>query len=285
MNDKLKNNKTDILSVGIDTLRKYQVIGKIDQFLKSTGKHYIVTPNPEFLMESRKDKKFKNILNKADIAIPDGIGLLWASCFLGSKSKLIYASALYYGLLLILFPKTCQKLISERITGTDLIMDIAQLCEQNKYSIFLLGATEGISEACALKLKKKYSNLKIAGTYSGNPKQKYDKKIINIINKVEPSVLFVAYGHPKQEKWISRNLNSLDSVKLAMGVGGAFDFISGKIKRAPLLFRKTGLEWFWRVVREPWRFNRILTATWRFMNEVIKYKLKEMRKDADKNAD
>ena len=279
MNQELRNNKIEILGVEIDTLVKNQVIEKVDKFLNSEEKRYIVTPNPEFLMRAQKDDKFRNILNKADLAIPDGIGLLWASSFLKSKNKFVYLSALYYGLMLILYPKYCQKVISERIAGVDLVWDIVEICEQKNRTIFLLGAEEGIAEACALNLKKKCPNLKISGIYSGNPSQKYDEKIINVVNNVKPDVLLVAYGHPKQEKWINRNLNKLDSVKLAVGVGGTFDFISGKAKRAPKFFRKAGLEWFYRVIREPWRFNRILTATWRFSREVIKYKLKNNKND------
>ena len=131
-----------------------------------------------------------------------------------------------------------------------------------------------MAKSCVFKLLEKYPNLKISGTYSGNPEQKYDKHIVDILNNTKTDVLLVAYGHPKQEKWISRNLGRLNSVKIAMGVGGAFDFISGKIKRAPRIFRKLGLEWFYRVIKEPWRLNRIITATWRFSNEVIKYKFK-----------
>lgn len=286
----------------IDTLAKDQGINKIDQFLSSQEKHYIVTPNPEFLMAAQEDEKFKNILNKADLSIPDGVGLLWAGMLIKSKIKnqklvsssversklrngIIILKAIFYGLMLILYPKYCQKVIPERISGTDLIFDIAKLCEQKNCSIFLLGGQENVAEACALKLKQKYNNLKISGIYSGMPEQKYDNNILEIINKAKPDVLLVAYGHPKQEKWISRNLNRLNSVKIAMGVGGAFDFISGKTKRAPKIFRKLGLEWFYRVIREPWRLNRIMTATWRFGREVIRYKLKETQIDADSNAD
>ncbi|NQU99613.1 MAG: WecB/TagA/CpsF family glycosyltransferase, partial [Parcubacteria group bacterium] len=271
-------NRIEILGVKINTFTKDQVINKIDRFLELKEKNFIVTPNPEFIMEAQRGRRFRNILNIADISIPDGIGLLWASSFLRSKSKLIYLSAIYYGLALMLYPKYCQKVIPERISGTDLVLDIAKLCEQKNRTMFLLGAEEGVAEACALNLKKKYPNLKISGTYSGSPKQKYDQKIVNIVNKTKPDVLLVAYGHSKQEKWINRNLNNLEFVKMAIGVGGAFDFISGKARRAPRIFRKTGLEWFYRVIRQPWRLNRILTATWRFSNEVIKYKLENNKK-------
>jgi len=302
MNHELRDKEINILGVEINTLNKDQVVNKIDQFLLSQNKHYIVTPNPEFLMVAQKDQEFKNILNKADLAVPDGIGLLWASSLIRSKIKdlffidrfpgrrqrstriKVYLKSIFYGLMLILYPKYCQKVISERITGTDLIFDIAKLCEQKKCSIFLLGAKEGVAEVCALKLFKKYPNLKISGTYSGNPEQKYDKHIVDILNNTKTDVLLVAYGHPKQEKWISRNLSKLENIKVAIGVGGAFDFISGKVKRAPKIFRRLDLEWFYRVIRQPQRFNRILTATWQFSNEVIEYKLKETWKDADRNA-
>lgn len=277
MNQESRSGKVRVLGVKIDKITKDQIIEKIDHFLKFKKKCFIITPNPEFLMTAQKDNKFKDILNKANLAAPDGIGLLWASSFLKSKSRFLYLSALFYGLMLIIYPECCQKIIPERISGTDLVLDIAKICEQKNRTLFLLGAKEGIARACALKLVKKYPNLRIAGTFSGNPSKKNDSRIIEIINKAQPDVLLVAYGHPRQEKWINRNLNKLDSVKIAMGVGGAFDYISGKVKRAPKIFRMAGLEWFYRVIRQPWRLNRIITATWRFSNEVIKYKISNIK--------
>ena len=273
--------KINILGVQINKITYSQVLSKIQEFLNSKEKHYIVTPNPEFVMTAQKDKEFKEILNKADIAIPDGIGLLWAATLIKSKIKnqrlkliRIYLRAFIYGLFLILYPKYCRKVLPERITGVDLIWKISKLCEQKNCSIFLLGAKKGRALACALKLKQKFPNLKITGTFSGLAEPASDEKIRMIINQTKPDILFVAFGAPKQEKWIARNLAHLETVKIAMGVGGAFDFIAKTVRRAPKFFQKAGIEWLWRFLFQPWRFSRIFTATFKFSQQVITNKIK-----------
>lgn len=175
----------------------------------------------------------------------------------------------------MLYPKYCQKVIPERVAGADLVWEIARLAEQKKCSIYLLGGKEGVAMGAAVKLLKKYPNLKIAGAETGGQfnNQKpitNNQKLIKRINGTRPDILLVAFGQVKQEKWLWHNLAKMPSVKVAMGVGGAFDFIIGHARRAPLRMRKSGLEWFWRVIFQPWRLGRIFTATWRFSRAVIK---------------
>jgi len=278
-------SKINILGVKIDCIRSNEVLTKIQSWLNKSQKKYIVTPNPEFVIYAQKDQEFKNILNQAALAIPDGIGLLWATKFLDLRVKSkkfitleIFWQYLYTLLSIIFYPKYCREIIPERVTGIDLIYKISKFCEQKNCSIYLLGAKEGIAKIAASKLKNQFPNLKIAGTFSGKPDPKADQKIQAIINYAKPDILFVAFGAPKQEKWIARNLAKLKTVKIAMGVGGAFDFIAGKIKRAPKFFQKRGLEWLWRVAREPWRVPRILTATIKFSRRVLQDKIKKTGK-------
>ncbi len=207
--------KKEILGIKIDSLNEIEVLKKIEDFLSDSQQHYIVSPNPEFLVEAQKDAEFRNILNQADLAIPDGVGLVYASWFLGQP-------------------------VRKRLAGVDLMEMICCLASQKKWPVFLLGAKEGVAEKTAEKLIEKYPELQIE---SQNPK-----------------ILFVALGAPKQEKWIADNLAKMTTVKLAMGVGGAFDFISGRTRRAPKLLRKAGLEWLWRFVLQPWRAKRIFRA-------------------------
>lgn len=272
-------NKIDILGIKIDCLRSKEILIKIQEWLDKNQKKYIVTPNPEFIIQAQKDQEFKKILNQAAISIPDGIGLLWAAKFLNLKIKgkkfrtlKIFWQYIYTLLSLIFHPNYCKEIIPERVTGTDLVYKISKLCEQINCSIFLLGAKEGIAKKASLKLKFLFPNLKIAGTFAGKPNIIADQKIQTIINRSRPDILFVAFGAPKQEKWIARNLSKLETVKIAMGVGGAFDFISGKIKRAPIQLRKIGLEWLWRLIHEPKRIGRIFNATCKFSWEVFKHK-------------
>jgi N-acetylglucosaminyldiphosphoundecaprenol N-acetyl-beta-D-mannosaminyltransferase len=279
----LKNNaiieamKVNILDIKIDKITFQEVLNKIEFFLESENSHYIVTVNPEMVISAQKDEKFKNILNKADISVPDGIGVLWASKFLSNKHcyTVTLLKLFISGLSLIFYPKYCRQILPERISGVDLIYKICQKFQNSDYSIFFLGAENGVAEKTAQKLKEKFPNLKIAKAESGIKK---NSKLIENINQVKPDILFIALGAPKQEKWIAENLEKIPSVKLAIGVGGAFDFISGKIKRAPKFMRRLGLEWLWRFIFQPWRAKRIFTATVIFVWKVLKFKIKKERK-------
>jgi N-acetylglucosaminyldiphosphoundecaprenol N-acetyl-beta-D-mannosaminyltransferase len=237
--------KVNILGTQIDNLVLDDVLKKIDEFLRDGRQHYIVTPNPEMIMAAGKDKAFLEILNKADLAVPDGVGLIFASRYL-------------------------KRPLPKRITGVDLMLDICRTAEQKNCSVYLLAAEEGLAKPkeTAEALVQRFPKFKIAG--DALSREESGEKIINGINTAKPEILFVALGAGRQEKFIASNLNKMPSVKIAMGVGGAFDFISGKIKRAPKWFRKIGLEWLWRLFMQPWRWKRILTATLKFSWLIIR---------------
>ncbi|MAF20811.1 MAG: hypothetical protein CMI55_03970 [Parcubacteria group bacterium] len=215
-----------ILGVRVDNLTINQVLEKIEGFLADGRQHYIVTLNPEFLVKAQKDQSFKQILNQADLALPDGIGLIFAAWFLGQSLK-------------------------QRIAGVDLMEKICQKAAQNGWPVCLIGGQSDIAQKAGANLKKKYPGLEI--------------------NQNNPKILFVALGAPKQEKWIVENLKNIPSVKLAIGVGGSFDFISGQVRRAPRLIRFLGLEWLWRLMRQPWRIKRIFRAIIIFPWLVLKH--------------
>lgn len=239
-----------ILDVKIDNLYLAEVLESIELFLESNKQHYIVTTNPEFIVHAQHDEEFKDILNKANISIADGMGIKFAAKRYGWKLK-------------------------NRITGVDLMMSIAGIAEQKKKTIYLLGSKKGVPSAAAFQLILKYPNLKIVGAETGYRswhRHIKEDKLVKMINRKKPDILFVALGHGKQEKWIARNLSKLNSVKLAMGVGGSFDYISGQVKRAPELVRKFGFEWLYRLIRQPWRLPRILTAVVRFSLLVMRDK-------------
>lgn len=239
--------KVNILGVKIDNLKKLEVLEVVKKFLTDGRQHYIVTPNPEMAVAVEKDNDFLEILNKADLAIPDGFGLILASHYL-------------------------RRPLSEKIHGVDLMLDLCRLAEQKNYSIYLFGGEEGIAKKAAENLVKIFPKLKVAGAESGGIINDYELTIKNNqkISFTSPDILFVALGAGKQEKWIVKNLQKFPSIKIAMGVGGAFDFIAGKIKRAPGWMRKIGLEWLWRLFLQPWRLKRVFTATIKFSWKVIK---------------
>ena len=236
-----------ILGVRIDEVTKQQSLEKAREFLYSDKSHKIFTPNPEMLVDARRDPSFGAVLNDSDLNLCDGFGLWLAT---GRRA--------------------------ERITGVDFMLDLCALAEKESKSVYLLGSwSDDVVKKTAQVLQEKFPYLKIVGFHSGinvtieqcNNKTilKYSQDeneslIYDIITKA-PDIMFVAFGHLKQEKWIAQNLRDLPSVKIAMGVGGAFDFISGNVKRAPKWMRKIGLEWVWRLVREPKRIGRIWKAT------------------------
>jgi N-acetylglucosaminyldiphosphoundecaprenol N-acetyl-beta-D-mannosaminyltransferase len=199
--------------------------------------HIVTTVNPEFIVTAQKDTAFAQILNEADLNLPDGQGLLWAARLLGASLR-------------------------ERVTGVDTVVKLAGLSAQKGYSIYLLGAAEGVAEATAQILSAHFPTLRVAGTYAGSPALEENHEIVQRILAANPQLLFVAYGAPRQEKWIARNLSRL-RVPVAMGVGGAFDFISGERRRAPRWMQRLGLEWLHRLTLEPWRWRR-MTALPRF---------------------
>lgn len=238
-----------ILDVKIDDLSSDNVMSKIAGFLSQNKLHQIATVNPEFLLEARKDQEFKNILNNTDLNVPDGIGLKFAAKILGQK-------------------------IGQRITGVDLTYKLAQFASKNNYSIYFLGAAPGIAQKTALKLKKINPGLKIAGAYAGVPD---DKEVFNNLLKTKPDILLVAFGAPKQDKFIYNlklNYSDLgfgisDLPRVAVGVGGTFDYISGAVSRAPFWMRSLGLEWLYRLIRQPKRVGRIFRAVFVFPIVVI----------------
>ena len=241
-----------ILGIKIDSLKLAQVLKKIEQMIEDGRKNsryfQTVTVNPEFVMEAQKNLIFKEVLNGADLALADGAGILWAAKRAGRK-------------------------IAEKIAGVDLVWKICQMAQEKNYKIFLLGAKEGVGDKAAQNLKKSFPKLKIVGTFAGSPDPKEAQAIIDLILEKKPDILFVALGAPKQEKWIHYNIDKIPSVKVAIGVGGAFDFISGKIQRAPNFLRKIGLEWLWRFMLQPWRAKRIYNAVIKFPCLVIRARI------------
>lgn len=244
-------SKVEILGVKIDNLSTQEILEKSDQFLSSNNQYYVVTPNPEFLVAAQKDHSFKEILNYADIAVADGVGLIYASKFL--KKKL------------------------QRVTGADLMWYLCELAEQKSYPVYLLGAKTGVAKKAAEVIKKSFPNIQIVGAESGGyvdlKLEETSSKIIESINTARPKILFVAFGQVKQEKWIFHYLDKIQSVNLAIGVGGTFDYISGQVLRAPEIIRNLGFEWLYRLIKEPRRWKRIYNAVIIFPLLVIKEKI------------
>ncbi len=255
--------RKQFLGVTVDQLSLQEAREKSEQFLLGEKQIKIFTPNPEMIVRAQNDRSFREVLNSSDLNLCDGFGL----SFLGGFA---------------------------RITGVDFMLDLCARAELLQKSVYLLGSgSREIVEATALKLKEKFPALQIVGFNEGpvitvaeergeaetlfyglGVKTVDNNRVVSDINEKRPDLLFVAYGMGKQEKWIQEFLPQCKSVKIAMGVGGSFDYIAGKVSRAPCFMRKIGLEWLYRVVREPRRFRRILNATVVFLFYYVRYKIR-----------
>jgi N-acetylglucosaminyldiphosphoundecaprenol N-acetyl-beta-D-mannosaminyltransferase len=303
--------KKNILGVGITDATQKEVLEYLVKNIQNSGKKlFVITPNPEFLVLANKKVDFKNVLNKSDLASPDGVGIMMAAKFLGKPLK-------------------------ERFTGVDMVESLCKMVAEKPITVGFLGGRGGVAEKTSECLRKTYPDLKVAfvgeewpgddlnrqprvsgdtwlsgrGPVRSNPSilrqgfgmvlpakatcpsklskrsgvrnpspltvpndQHFNNSTIQQFNNNNSiDILFVAFGAPKQEFWINENLDKIP-VKVAIGVGGAFDYISNKIPRAPTLVRNIGLEWLFRLAVQPWRLKRQLSLL-QFVVLVLKEKL------------
>lgn len=243
----------DIFGIKLTDIKEKEAIEKIFFNIEKNIKSYAVTPNPEIILKSLKDEKLFNILNKADFSFADGVGIKLA---LLSKGKKI-----------------------NRITGADLSKKIIKLAEVKNIKIGVITWDKGLSskEDIGKSIHKEYPQLKLSVWQI--PRNEYlEERMIKEINKEAPQILFVAIGFPQQEKLIYNHLKDFKTVNFAIGVGGTFDFITKKAKRAPRIIRKLGLEWLFRLIIQPTRIKRIFEATFVFIFKFIKYNYGKSRK-------
>jgi N-acetylglucosaminyldiphosphoundecaprenol N-acetyl-beta-D-mannosaminyltransferase len=237
--------RISLLGVPIDVLSGEAAVSQIQRLLSQYQQYQVSTPNSEMLVEACSDPGFRQVLRSCALNLPDSAGLLFMARWTGQR-------------------------LPARVTGTDTMQELCRVLT-SEFPVFLLGAKPGIAEKAAEILKGRNPKLKIAGTYAGTPREEEARDIIARINASDACLLFVAYGAPAQELWIAKHLHSLTSVRVAMGIGGAFDFVAGAQKRAPVLLQKLGLEWLWRLVKEPKRFRRIWNAVVVFPWLVVRY--------------
>lgn len=265
--------KINLLGVKIDALTKQMVLDKIEKSFDNNSKIFIVTPYSEIIVAAQKDPELREILNSADIALPDGIGILWAAKYLklDIKNQIAKIWYLILSLLAIIFsPKYISDPIPEKISGSEFIWDLAELAATNNFSIFLLGGFNDTPALAAEKLKQKLPTLKVAGVSSRHPQE---EGIVQKINGSGADFLFVAFGPIKQEKWIFRNRLKLKS-RVVMGVGGTFDYLAGIKPYRPKKWALRGLEWLWRLITQPSRILRIAKGVCGLIYHAFLFKLK-----------
>lgn len=248
----------EFFGIPVHSLSLSEALKELDK--KET--RFIVTPNPEILLDARRNSKFKSVLLKSDLRLPDGHGLLLVSTLKKIHSKILRAILLIPAYLLFLFfKKPFRTIFPTLIHGSDFLYSFLEWADKNKKSVFFLGAAPGVAEKAAQFFLKKFPTLKVVGSSAHDP----NEEAILEVKKKNPDLVIVAYGSSKQEFWAEKAASELPHVEKFICVGGALDFWSGQIKRAPLLFRKLGLEWLWRLFLQPKkRFKRIWTAVVRF---------------------
>lgn len=234
---------TTILGARIHGVTMDEALNRIAAFIEAGSPHQVITLNAEILYRATKEPELMALINRADLVTPDGAGIVWAAGKLGRP-------------------------VPERVTGIDLLQAVAQKAPEAGWKIFLYGGEPGIAEQAAVNLQKKHPGLMIAGTAHGFIPPEAQEELREQIRIAQPHILLVALGAPRQEFWIRDNLSSL-GVPVAIGVGGSFDVIAGKARRAPLWVQKAQLEWLYRLIKEPWRYKRMLALP-RFMALVLR---------------
>ncbi len=244
--------RIDILSVPIDVMTGDAVLARIKEFVVSGQPHQIATVNPEFVMEAGRNPEFAEALRTTALNIADGTGIRLAALVRGTP-------------------------IPETVPGIDLLEHICAAAARLGWRVYFLGETAGVAAETAHVLTERYPGLQVAGAEEGFEKDARvtdteTRALIARIRAAKPDVLFVAFGAPKQDVFIARHRTAL-GVPVMMGVGGSFNFVTGRAHRAPVLMRRLGLEWLWRLLTQPWRFRRIATATIAFPLAVIRASL------------
>lgn len=244
-------NRMKFLNIEIDNLSMQESIEAIDKLIQRRIPSYVVTPNVDHIVKLETDKEFQKVYREADLILTDGMPLVWIS-------------------------KLKDNPIKEKVSGSDLFPEVCKMAAKKKYKVFLLGAAEGVAEKAAENLKKKNSGLDIVGTYSpsyGFENKKIEiNKIIDIINQAKPDILAVGLGAPKQEKFIFKYKNELN-VPISLAIGASIDFEAGNILRAPKWMQDSGLEWFYRLCKEPRRmFKRYIIDDLKIIKIAMKYR-------------
>lgn len=222
--------RVDILGVGFDNVTMEEALDRGMELLEQDGPHLVVTPNAEIVQLANRDRQLMELIAGADLVIPDGIGVIYASKILGRPLK-------------------------ARVPGCDFAAGLMERMAKSGHSLYLLGAKPGVAEEAAARLRETYPGLTVCGTHDGYFQE--DAPVAEEIRRSGADVVFVCLGAPKQEKWINQN-GAATGASLLIGLGGSLDVFSGRVERAPAFWQKVNLEWLYRGLREPKRLKRIV---------------------------
>jgi N-acetylglucosaminyldiphosphoundecaprenol N-acetyl-beta-D-mannosaminyltransferase len=232
-----------LLGVPIDPLTEAEAVEWVARAVAEGRPYMVISVNPERIMHAGRDPAFGAVLRGADLALADGAGVVWAARRLG-------------------------RLLPERVAGVDFVRALAARGAGQGWRFFFLGGGPGVAEAAGRALREAYPGFVLAGSHAGSPDPLSDAATIEAVRASGAQLLFLAYGAGAEEAWLARNL-AASGASIGMGVGGAFDFISGRVRRAPSWMRNWGLEWLYRLSREPWRWRRMIALP-RFVIRVMR---------------
>lgn len=244
----------NILDVNIDPVSELEALNKVADFIAAKKPHQVATINAEFIVEAQKNSQFRKVLNDADLALADSSAVVWAARFLGS-------------------------FLPERIPGADFVNLLALQAEEQGWRLYLIGGAAGVAEEAGKALKKIHPGLQVVGAEAGLERGSHldiaaqTEALVNRIKNAKPDILLVAFGAPKQDLFIADNKDEL-GVPVMIGVGGTLDFLAGRVKRAPEIWRQLALEWLWRLLNDPRRMPRIYRAVVKFPWLVISSKFR-----------
>ncbi|AIF51910.1 WecB/TagA/CpsF family glycosyltransferase [Pelosinus sp. UFO1] len=243
-------NRVAVLNVMIDVVTMKEAVNVVKGFILQKKSHLVVTPNAEMIMMANQDKQLADIINHADLVVPDGAGVVWAARYQGDS-------------------------MPERVAGFDLVQNLLVEATKEKYTIYMLGGAPGIAEKAKQIAQERYPGVQIVGTRNGFFTKKEEPDIINDIRACQPDILLVALGVPRQEKWLNEYKEQIN-VPVSIGVGGTFDVMAGVVRRAPVWMQHANVEWLFRLLSEPKRAIRMLALP-RFVMKVVASKKHKMQ--------
>ena len=237
------HHRVQVLGVSVDNVTMEQAVRACEEAIKDKTKpHMVATANAEMIMSAQQDGELFNILASADLVVPDGAGVVWAARYQRTP-------------------------LPERVAGYDLVQNLLKVAGEKGYSIFMLGGAPGIAEQAKNKALTLYPGLVVSGVQDGYFSPSQETEVIQAIKSVNPDILLVALGVPRQEKWIAKNMAEM-KIALSIGVGGTFDVMAGTVTRAPVWMQRSNLEWLYRLLCQPQRAIRMLALP-RFVLHVV----------------
>lgn len=240
-----EQEKVQILGCRLDRVNMKAAVGRVAAMLQGGRCHQVITLNAEIIYQARQDPALQQMINQADLVTPDGAGVVWAARYLGSP-------------------------VEERVTGIDLVAQLAAQGAEQGWRFFFLGAAPGVAAEAADNMKRIYPGLRVMGIENGYFDTKAETGLIQVINQSEAQILLVGLGAPRQDFWIAKHKHEL-SCQVAIGVGGSFDVLANKLNRAPQWMINANLEWLYRLLKEPSRWQRQLALP-RFVGLVLNEK-------------